>query len=310
MRKKSISIIICTYNRCESLKDTLSSLAELKSNDQFNWEVIIVDNNSSDQTRSVVEEQQPAFNDRLRYIYESEQGLSCARNRGIKEAKGEIIVFTDDDVLVDENWLKYICEGYEQDDPDCLFGKILPKWQDCIAPNWLIENKKYLTNLAILDHGDKKEVVTTKDKHFFGANFSIKKDVFRNGFEFDEKFGIKGEKRMQGDDTELFYYLVSNKKKIIYEPKSLVWHVIPKERIRKSYFRKWNFTYGRSAAKLEQNVEFTRHFNVPRWHIRSFVELPFKWLKAIFLFKPLEAIQYEFRFFYTIGYIVGCLRSH
>src|SRR5829696_8927692 len=98
------SVIIATYNRAEELVKTLDSLKNLESTGA--WEVIIVDNNSSDNTREVVLGRVESFPIPLRYVMEKEQGRSAALNAGIRAAQGEILAITDDDVRVDPHWLK------------------------------------------------------------------------------------------------------------------------------------------------------------------------------------------------------------
>ena len=100
-----ISVILCTYNRCQSLAKTLESIAVSVLPESVEWEVVVVDNNSKDQTREVIEDFCRRNAGRFRYIHESQQGLSHARNAGIREARGEILAFTDDDIIVDNKWL-------------------------------------------------------------------------------------------------------------------------------------------------------------------------------------------------------------
>jgi glycosyltransferase involved in cell wall biosynthesis len=127
------SVIICTYNRSGSLERTLASLARMELRDSADWELLVVDNNSKDDTRVVVDGFTRASGVNCRYIFEKEQGLSHARNRGIREAKGEIIAFTDDDVLLDRHWLKNISLGSEWRRGSCWrediarMGKILSR---------------------------------------------------------------------------------------------------------------------------------------------------------------------------------------
>src|SRR4051794_36241597 len=97
------SIVIATYNRASVLRDTLASLAQLRPAEP--WEVIVVDNNSPDDTRQIVEAAAPTFPSRLVYAFEREQGRSAALNRGFGLATGDIVVTTDDDVRVDPDWL-------------------------------------------------------------------------------------------------------------------------------------------------------------------------------------------------------------
>jgi glycosyltransferase involved in cell wall biosynthesis len=176
MNNLLISVIISTYNRCESLKDTLDSLLNQECNGSFDWEVIVVDNNSKDKTREVIDSYMPKFNGRLRYVFEPKQGLSYARNRGIKESEGEIIAFTEDDAIVDKEWLSNIYSTFMNYKCDVLFGKILLKWEG-EPPRWL--TKRFYGNLGYLDYGNKLFFVDSDRYEFFGGNLSIKKTVFQ-----------------------------------------------------------------------------------------------------------------------------------
>ena len=100
-----ISVILCTYNRCESLTRALESVAASQMPDSVDWEILVVDNNSKDRTRAVTSEFCLRHPGRVRYLFEAQQGLSNARNAGIHEARSEIIAFTDDDVTVEPTWL-------------------------------------------------------------------------------------------------------------------------------------------------------------------------------------------------------------
>src|SRR6266852_75843 len=99
-----ISLILCTYNRCQSLARPLESVAASRLPDSVNWEILVGDNTSHDQARHVIEDFCRHYPGRFRYLFEPNQGLSHARNAGIAEARGEIIAFTDDDVTVDPVW--------------------------------------------------------------------------------------------------------------------------------------------------------------------------------------------------------------
>jgi glucosyl-dolichyl phosphate glucuronosyltransferase len=101
-----ITVIMCTYNRCHSVARAMGSVAASTLPNSVKWEVIVVDNNSSDQTRQVIEDFCGWHLGRFRYVFEPKQGLSHARNAGIQEAQGNILAFTDDDVTVQPNWLQ------------------------------------------------------------------------------------------------------------------------------------------------------------------------------------------------------------
>src|SRR6185369_2566161 len=133
-QRMKFSVIIPTYNRANDLRPTLSSLAEISSRDP--WELIVVDNNSTDETGDVVRQAQSWFPVPLRYIFEGNQGRCAALNAGIIESTGEILVTTDDDVRVDEDWLDRAAEGLLLCHCDYIGGKVLPMWGRT-RPGWL-----------------------------------------------------------------------------------------------------------------------------------------------------------------------------
>ena len=128
------SIVIATYNRAAVLKDTLASVSQLHPGAP--WEVIVVDNNSPDNTRQVVEAAASSFPVPLIYAFEREQGRSAALNCGFRLASGDIIVTTDDDVRVDPDWLNRIDAGLERQQCDYVGGRVLPVWEGP-TPRWL-----------------------------------------------------------------------------------------------------------------------------------------------------------------------------
>ena len=165
-----ISVIICTYNRSGSLRRTLEHIRKMTVSERVNWELLVVDNNSKDDTPAVVESFKKSTNIRCRYIFEINQGLSFARNAGINNATGEIIVFTDDDVLVDNNWINNIYDAFKtHGDVACIGGKILPAWEKS-PPKWL--KGELLNILALCDLGEEKKYLS--EVKVWGANLSFR----------------------------------------------------------------------------------------------------------------------------------------
>ena len=122
----SASVIVCTYNRASSLAQTLESLEKQVVRPGTEWEVVVVDNNSRDDTRAVVEGRQRNW-PRIRYLFERAQGLSNARNCGIRAARGEILLFTDDDVCPEPDWVQRILDGMALHECDACGGYIAPR---------------------------------------------------------------------------------------------------------------------------------------------------------------------------------------
>src|SRR5215472_12967431 len=106
--RPSVTVVVCTYNRCRDLAVALESIAASEMPSSVWWEVLVVDNNSTDETRDVVHAFCERNADRFRYIFEPKQGLSHARNAGIANSYGEVLAFTDDDVTVSPAWLRHL----------------------------------------------------------------------------------------------------------------------------------------------------------------------------------------------------------
>ncbi len=132
-----LTAIICTYNRADSLKRTLDSFRNQEALEcEEAWELLVVDNNSSDHTRQVVKSFVATAKMNVRYIFEPRQGKSYALNTGIANSNGQILAFTDDDVIVDKRWVASIIEAGSRYPHEAFGGKVLPLWPDYIPP-WI-----------------------------------------------------------------------------------------------------------------------------------------------------------------------------
>ena len=139
--RMNITVILCTFNRCQSLVKALSSVALSRLPESVTWEVLVVDNNSCDQTREVVEDFCARYPGRFRYLFESEPGKSHALNRGIAEARGDVLAFMDDDVMVDPMWLQMLTAALLKGMWAGCGGRILAEW-NCPRPRWLPESER------------------------------------------------------------------------------------------------------------------------------------------------------------------------
>jgi len=287
----NISVVICTYNRCESLKRTLRSLKEMSSLEGISWELILVDNNSKDDTKAIIEEFEKMCGLNIKYVFEEEQGLSHARNRGIREAEGEIIAFTDDDVILDRYWLPNIQRAFKDYEVSCVGGKILPMWE-ISEPKWLTTELHYI--LALLDRGDKPFYL--ESPVIWGANFAVKSDIFKEFGVFDTNLGRIPERLFAGEETYFVRRLLYEGKKVLYYPQVLVYHCIPRERISKRYFRKWKYDQGVLRALLLKNSGDHKYFGIP-CHPASYLLK-----KAILFCKEVKNFPQD-RFVYELGVV-------
>ena len=137
-----ISVILCTYNRCHSLATALQSVANSQVPDSVTWEVLVVDNNSKDKTRETAEEFGRRYPGRFRYFFEPQQGKSYALNSGIREARGDVLAFMDDDVMVDVKWLQSLTSIFQRPDWAGAGGRILPE-RSFTPPAWLSVEGRY-----------------------------------------------------------------------------------------------------------------------------------------------------------------------
>jgi GT2 family glycosyltransferase len=240
----------------------LKSLQEIVIPDHLSCEVIVVDNNSDDDTRLVFEEIEKDFESRIRYVLEDKKGLSHARNRGVKEASGEIIAFTDDDVMVDKHWIQNIDKAFkEYDDVACVGGKILPIWE-VSKPKWL--KPDLYGYLALLDNGDSAAYMDALD--IWGANFAVKSEMFKRYGLFDTNLGRMPGKFYSAEEAEFLKRLQNAGEKILYYPLSIIHHNIPACRMSKKYIRKWEFDRGELEGLLMVN---TKYLDIMNYHSRT-----------------------------------------
>jgi glycosyltransferase involved in cell wall biosynthesis len=271
------SVVVCTYNRCDSLADTLASLRDLIVPDGLQWEIVVVDNNSKDRTRQVVEQFAAVSPTKTSYLFEPTQGLSYARNRAVNEAAGELIVFTDDDVLVDPGWLRATLATFAATGADCVGGKVLPRWLGQ-RPRWL--GNSLLNVLAMLDYGD--ELVELgqggDDRCLYGANLAFKRDRLIELGAFNPELGRRGNFGA-GEDKEIQERLRASGGKVIYEPRSVVNHKVDPTRLSKGYFRHWYYSAGKDRALTTKPSGFLV-FGIESYLLRAFARTAVRLLAA------------------------------
>ena len=300
------SIIVCTYNRAESLRDTLRALRAQRTAASRHWEVIIVDNNSKDNTRNVVEEAQSEWPS-LRYEFEPAQGLSHARNHGIAVAHGEVLLFTDDDVLPEPDWLEATLFGMEKYRADACGGFVAPVWETP-PPAWLTE--RFYGFLAIrTDRADDYPITPSGPPPPFGANMAMKRSVFDRVGLFDTNRGRKGAVLASGEDGELFDRVLAAGLTTVFLGRSRVHHKVESFRLTKRYFRRWRFETSRNIAQSTGIAGERRLFNIP-WYV--FPQL----LRALgrmvwgHITQPRdEAFNREIVVFHFLGLMQGLYRS-
>ena len=197
-----MSVIVPTFNRSGSLKKMLESFYLQEFNSTFNYELIVVDNNSKDNTRECINSFIKQKGDTVRYILEAKQGKTNALNTGVANARGQILVFTDDDVLIDKHWLANISSSLGMNEYDAMGGKVLPQYP-VNTPDWIKDCKDILNGpIVYYDYGDTARKYDHSMLPFLGANIVIKTAVFKDSKGFNPNLG-PGTGTM-GDDTAFF----------------------------------------------------------------------------------------------------------
>lgn len=231
-----ICVILCTHNRCHILRQALQSLAASRFEEMLDWEILIVDNNSCDDTAKVAQDLIDMYPGHFRYVFEPTPGRSFALNRGLREADGEILAFTDDDVLVEPNWLDRLTRPLRTEGYAGASGRTLPP-RDFFPPSWLPLHEYYaLAPLALFDRG--MEPVDLHEAPF-GNNMAFRREIFDLYGNFRLDIGRRPGSILGSEDSEFGDRVLSAGERIRYEPSAVLYHAVPSERLTQNYFLAW-----------------------------------------------------------------------
>lgn len=242
-----LSIIICTYNRAKYIRPLLDSIV---ANDlpKQEYEIILVDNNCTDNTREICSTFAYDHSDVMfRYTIEPEQGLSAARNKGIKEATGDILVYIDDDAIVDTWYLRTITE-YMDKNYDCMAcgGPIIPLYET-EEPKWMSHWTKELLT-AYMYFGDKVRVYPG-ERYPGGGNAAYRAQVFEEVGLFNTDLGRKGDSLMGAEEKDIFDKMRAKAWRPIYLPQMILHHIIPQKKLEQDYFDRLTLQMGKSERQ-------------------------------------------------------------
>jgi glucosyl-dolichyl phosphate glucuronosyltransferase len=303
-KEPDVSVIIGTYNRCEVLRGALESLMNQESGGT-EYEVIVVDNNSTDETRSMVENLREQFGlHNLIYCFERTQGVSHARNRGITAARGRLIAFTDDDIRPAPNWIASITKGFEKfPTVDCVGGKVLPP-PTTEFPAWL--TSKHWTPLALLDMGDEPiDLDVRNGPGLVAANMAVRASVFTDVGTFQPQLQRVRDSIGSMEDTEWLVRISAANKRIMYLPEAVVYAHVLEERLSKDYHRRWYRGHGYFYAVMRE-AEFEasrmRVLDVPAHVYRRALSDVYFWMKYRLKNDPELEFHYEVELSFLWGF--------
>lgn len=261
-----LSLVIATYNRAEQLMVTLGSVA-MQSAAPETWECIVVDNNSSDDTRQRIvtfAKQHSRLN--IRYIFEKNQGLSHARNAGITASCGDIVAFIDDDERIVEEFITAYIELFDQH-PDAMAagGKIIAEYPTG-RPRWM----SHYTEQPIanpMDFGESVRLFPT-GRIPGGGNMAMRRRLFDIVGVFNTTLGRTGKRLLGGEESDLFERIARNGHKVHYVPRAVMYHIIPAEKLTRDYFVRLATNTGISQrSRVEQNNRLAKLYigEVMKW---------------------------------------------
>jgi len=305
------TVIICTYNRSGNLPSCLAALAAQEGVEGIDWEVLVVDNNSSDDTPNVVADLSHELPIQLRYVPEAQQGLNYARNRGVSSSEGTYFTFVDDDIHVSPQWLAALHRAFGESDADAIGGRIHldPSIE---LPPWVAPGSETAGFLGYQDFGDQPFRMDGNSKYPFGGNMSFHRRVVERIGLFDPKLGRKGEGRKRGElfkgaETDYFHRLaVRGDARIFYEPGAIVFHRVQPHQLRQRYFLTIHFNAGYQKAFYDARGLRRRMFGVPLFLYAQLTRAVGRYVGLLVTRGPSQA----FRQLMTVGHFLGTMAGY
>jgi hypothetical protein len=243
-----VSVVISTYNGAAVLPRALDSILGQDVGDS-RYEVVVVDNNSTDDTRRVIESYSPGSATRLRYLFEPRQGVSYGRNTGIRAAAAPIIAFTDDDVYVARDWVRTIKRLMdEHPDSDYVGGRVLAEWSGD-PPSWLTSDN--WSPLALVDYGPGPlNVDASRQLCLVTANLAVRRRLLDSVGLFSPDLQRVKDSVGSMEDHELLIRCWRAGKQGLYTPELVARTLVPPHRMTKEYHRRWHSGHGVFCARM------------------------------------------------------------
>lgn len=299
-----VTIAICTWNRARSLDRTLEQFCNLRTPAGLKWELLVVDNNSTDETPAVIER----YANRLpiRRLVETELGLSNARNRALSEAAGELVLWTDDDVLVDDAWLTAYWSAAERWPNAGYFGGVIDPWYEQEPPEWYRAHESFLASVIAETHDlGRVERPLVGSESPWGANMAFRRNAY-SSTTFQPDLGRRGNERTDSEDNVYCRALRSAGYEGVWVPTAKVRHVIGAECFTLSFV--WRTFVGRGITDVRLNPStdgIALVLGIPRWLLR---EIPRA--HARFLWQRATGRPAWLRSFAAAAHARGALREH
>jgi glycosyltransferase involved in cell wall biosynthesis len=308
-----LSIIICTRNRADRLSRLISCFgATVTVPDEMALEIVVVDNNSTDATKSIVENAArilKQFN--VTYVFEEKNGLSNARNRSLPEAHFDMLCFLDDDVVLHPAFLTTLNSTFKKyPKTRCFAPRVAYKPED--VPSWFRREGKYaMHDRGAYNRGESSRFLEPKDASPIGAAMVISKKIFERFGIFDVRFGYNDTMPIlvPGEETELFFKMRKENEPVFYMADAIVYHCQDTRKFHPSVLCKTlkgiGYWYGTADARNLRNKNIITWAGFPRWYYKRLIKTGFNFIVHRFSFSKTVRYYYRFEWEKTMGYFKG-----
>ncbi len=293
----SVAIAICTWNRAEPLDRVLTAMEQLIVPAGVTWEVVVVNNNCTDDTDAVIARH--ANRIPLRRLFEPTPGISHARNRAVTETTSDVILWIDDDAVPDPNWVQAHLQAFSEYSADLVIGRVDPLWESGNPPSWYVPEFRGM--FALLDYGDTTRVITDAREGGFNVNLGFRRELAASIGAY--RLDIGTGRRAGGEDQDLCNRAHDAGKVVVYQPHARVRHLIPVSRTTKSFYRNYMWSGSPNHLRLLQDeaTRVPKLFGLPRYFLRKNLEYAGCYLSSIFRRRHGEAFYYELKLIRLTG---------
>ena len=300
-----VTVAVCSYNSASTLTGLVQTLQNQSCS--IPVEILIVDNNSRDETRQLVNDLSAREGVSLRYVFESCQGIPYARNRAIEESLGsDYLAFIDADEMPDPGWLAAAVDALSDEDADCVGGEIRVRLPSQRSPAWLTEQ---LTGfLGRLNHGNIPFWVKDQSTPVWSGNVAYKTSIFSTGLRFDVRYNRSGKGIGGGSDGIMFRKLLEQGVKIRYRPDMIINHYVEEEKLKRSYFIRLHYVAGKKFGEFQILTYKRSLFGISPFMLRQLFVQASRAMVMVFRRDP-DAVRQAMNASYAAGTLTGRIRS-
>lgn len=299
-----VAVGFCTYNRSARLASLVDALRRQTCDEPF--EIVVVNNNSTDDTESVLARLAESAGIPLRWVTERAQGIVPARNRLLEEVRGsEFLLMLDDDEMPRPGWVQSALTALRDDKLECVGGRIRVCFDPVPRPRWL--GPELLGFLAEVDHGDAPRPIVDHETPVWTANVGYRMSVFADGLRFDLRYSRVGKDVGGGEDVRMFDALLQQGRRMGYRPDMEVDHFVEPWRLQRGYFLRLHYSSGLRAGLHGTEEAGRKFFGVPLYMFPQALRQALRTV-GLLLTDRSRWLRQCMNFTHACGRIVGAMR--